>query len=103
MTEKKNYASMSRPALLVEIATMQSAMNGMRGEIVKQQVVSATLRDVVRMLGFMMSNKDQDPMKVAPALPEVRKLVAAHLDELASHFTDLAKKMREDELQNESE
>lgn len=71
---------MSRSALIAELASLRS-------EIVKYQLIAATRLDVIRLLGFMM-NRDPapDPMTVTPQSPEVRRLIASELKNLAVHL-----------------
>lgn len=81
-------------ALAAEVLTQRGQMKELQGQILKHQIIGATRLDVIRLLGFMM-NRDPapDPMIIAPKEPEVRKIVAAELIDLAKHLRERAVEM----------
>lgn len=82
-----NLAQMSKPALAAEVMELRGQIQQVRGDTLKQQIIAATRLDVIRLLGFMMNRDPKpDPMKIAPQTPEVRKVMAAELRDLATHL-----------------
>lgn len=72
---------------------MRVQIKQLSAEVLKGQIVAATLRDVVRLLGFMGRDGSGDPMKIIPDVPEVRQVMARELHDLAKHLRGRADKI----------
>lgn len=89
-----NLAQMSKNALAAEVLAQRGQMKELRGEILKQQIIAATRLDVIRLLGFI-ANRDPspDPMAITPNEPQVKRVMAGELDNLAAHLRERADEM----------
>ena len=90
--------SLTKQDLVSKILNLQNSMTKLQNEMLKTQIIAATRLDVIRLLGFIM-NRDPspDPMLASPAVPEVKKIMASELVDLAAHL-----RIRADEFEKVS-
>lgn len=83
----QRLSSLNKQELVSKILQLQSSITKLQKEMLSAQIIAATRLDVIRLLGFIM-NRDPspDPTLASPAVPEVKRIVAGELRDLAIHL-----------------
>lgn len=82
--------SLNKQGLVQMIIELQSSMKKLQTDMLRCQVIAATRLDVIRLLGYIM-NRDPSPdpiqlSMVTPMVPEVKRIMAGELKDLAVHL-----------------
>lgn len=85
-----NLHSLSKQGLVQMVVGLQASIKQLQTDLLRCQVMAATRLDVIRLLGYIM-NRDPSPdpvqlSMVTPMVPEVKKIMAGELNDLAVHL-----------------